>query len=79
MEYTEIIAIIAIVVSLISFGYSKKAFAESQRTQDKMLNIEQAREQDRQLEKRSANLKAKLEHQTTGYYKLNVTNYGSSG
>jgi len=72
-----IVAIIAVVVSFLSFGFSIAAFFKSQRTQDKMFNIEQARENDRQLEKRSANLKAKLEHKF-GDYKLNINNYGSS-
>ena len=96
MEWAEIIAIIAIVVSGVfaiittwvsikSFRKSTKALAESQQTQDKMLKIEQAREHDRQLakqsaarEKQSAALTTeKLKHKS-GYYILNINNFGSS-
>jgi len=80
-----IVAIIAVVVSFLSFGFSIVAFFKSQRTQDKMFNIEQAREKDRQLAKQSAALEKQSAALTTEklkleppFYKLNINNFGAS-
>jgi heme exporter protein D len=63
--------IISLGLSAISIVVAVVALIKSQRTQNQMLRIEQARERDRQVEKRKANITAKLQHlQKHGRYEL---------
>jgi len=73
------VGIIALILSGISIVVAVVALIKSQRTQNQMLRIEQAREHDRQVEKRRAKITAKLEHlQKHGRYELIIANSGAS-
>lgn len=76
---TNLADIIALLLSGISIVVAIIAFIKSQQMQNKMLEIEKAREKDRQIEKQKANITARLQHlQKSGRYELIIENNGVS-
>ena len=75
----EWMTIVALCLSGLSIIVSVVAFIKSHRTQQRLLQIEETREHDRQDKARRASLTTKFEHiQQQGYYALHIENQGAS-